>query len=345
MVDFELDERSQLVLQAVINCYITSADPVGSRTLCKQYKLGFSPATLRNIMADLEEMGLLQHPYTSAGRVPTELGYRFYVDCLFKQRRLKEEKLQELQRIYSQLGAEENNMFEAVCRLLSLTSQYIGVLLAPRLGDTIFNHIKFIRLRPCQVLVVFVSQTGVAQQRVIEVKEDYQQDKLDRMADFLNDHLEGLSLYQLRERLLKMMAQNKHLYDQLLRDALELSKELLVDDDEGNIYIEGQLNMLNQPEFSTVEKMKKIFQAFEEKKQIVQILDSCLSGEGVRILIGSETEADQMSDCSLVSATYSNRGRVVGALGVIGPTRMHYSHVIPLVEYAAKLLSEILSKE
>ncbi len=295
-------------------------------------------------MADLEEMGLLQHPYTSAGRVPTELGYRFYVDALARQEGLREAQLLELEQAYSHLGEDEENVFAAVCRLLSASSQYIGVLLAPRLQATVFKHIKFIRLRERQILVVFVSQAGLVQERVIEVKQSYSQDKLDQMARCLNDHLKGLPLYQVRKQLLEMMAEDKALYDQLLQEALKLSKEVLAESGEGNVYIEGKLNLLNQPEFADVEKMRSIFQAFEEKSQIVHILDSCLNEKGVHILIGSESEADQMRDCSLVAAAYSNKGRVVGTLGVIGPTRMHYSYVIPLVEYTAKLVSKILSK-
>ncbi len=343
MPDFKLDERSRMVLNAVIKAYIASADPVGSRTLWKKCNLGFSPATLRNIMADLEDMGLLQHPYTSAGRVPTDLGYRIYVDSLAKHRRWHEAQLNKLKEVYKSLEEDTENLFAVMCRLLSVNSQYIGVLLAPRLKDTVFKQVKFIRLRENQVLVVFVSQAGMAQQRVIEIEEPYTQDKLDQMARCLNDNLKGMPLYQVRKRLMSMMARDKDLYDRLLRDAIELSKEMLAGGEEGNVYIEGKLNILKHPEFADIEKMKAIFQAFEEKDRIVQILDDCLNESGVQILIGSETAAEQMRDCSLVTAPYMDDDRIVGRLGVIGPTRMNYSQVIPLVEYAAKLLNELLS--
>lgn len=340
----ELDERTRMILNAVVSYYIANIDPVGSRTLCKQYKLGFSPATIRNVMADLEDMGYLQHPHTSAGRVPTEKGYRFYVDELAKRQRLRESQFEDLLKTYAGLAQDKENLFEAVCRFLSATSNYIGVLLSPRLQDSIFRHIDFIRLRHRQVLVIFVGQTGIVQQRIIEVKEDYPQDKLDQMARCLNEHLKGLPLCKVRDKLLKMMEEDKNLYDRMLQDVVNLSREVIDKNKAGNVYIDGQLNILNQPEFSDIEKMKEIFRTFEEKSNILCLLDSCMQGEGVRILIGSENKAEQMRNCSLVTATYSNRERVLGTLGVIGPTRMRYSHVIPLVEYTAKLLTDLLSK-
>ncbi|MBI5788769.1 MAG: heat-inducible transcription repressor HrcA [Candidatus Schekmanbacteria bacterium] len=348
MPDITLDERSQLILNAVISCYITTADPVGSRTLWKKYKLTVSPATVRNIMADLEEMGYLQHPHTSAGRIPTEMGYRFYVDALTKAKSKADKiapQIKELSRWYSGGSKNADDLFKSLCRELSAISQYIGVITTPKWQNIIYKHIKFICLRENQYLVIFVTQNGIAQQRLIEVKEAYTQEQLDQMARCLNDNLNGQPLTQVRKKILELMAQEKDAYNRLLQDAVELSQGVLNNIAESKLYVEGELNMLNQPEFADIDKMKAIFRAFEEKHHLIKLLDKCLNDDGVNIFIGSENEADRMRDCSLVTATYRDHNQVVGTLGVIGPVRMPYSQVISLVEYAAKLLSEILSKQ
>jgi heat-inducible transcriptional repressor len=339
----ELDERSKQILLAVISCYIATAEPVGSRTICRKYNFRLSPATVRNIMADLEELGYLQHPHTSAGRLPTDQGYRFYVECLNKSALKPRKSIAAIEQSYRQGCGELDYLLRQTCKLLSSTSQYIGVVLAPRMSNMVFKHIDFVHLRDNIVLVVFVSRSGLVQQRVIRVAETYTQDKLDQMARCLNEHFKDVPLFQIRSGLLDMMARDKRLYDKLFERALKLSQKVFDSPERAKVYIDGQLNILNHPEFSDLEKMKAIFGAFEEKSRLINILDKCLGDGGLQVLIGSENQVEEMRDCSLVTATYKAGEAVKGTLGVIGPTRMEYSNVIPLVEYAAHMVSQMLS--
>lgn len=340
-----LDDRCQQILQAVVSCHIGMGEPVGSRTLARKYNFRLSPATIRNIMADLEELGYLQHPHTSAGRVPTEKGYRFYVEHLSKMPRQIDKPLAGIEECYRQDFAEITHLLRHTSKILSSTTHYIGVVLAPRLEDMMFKHISFVHLRDNTVLVIFVSCSGLVQQKIIEVSEVYNQNKLDQMANFLNEHCRNIPMYQIRKRLLDMMEQDKRLYDRLYEQALELSQELFDLSEKAKIYIDGQLNVLGQPEFGNMENMKAILGAFEEKGQLIVILDKCLEDGGLQILIGSENQIEEMRDCSFVTTTYNIGDSAIGTLGVIGPTRMEYSSIIPLVEYIAHMVSQRLSKK
>ncbi len=340
----KLDERSMQILRAVVNCYIATAEPVGSRTISRKYNFNLSPATIRNIMADLEELGYLKHPHTSAGRLPTEQGYRFYVESLTKERLQLQQPIAGIEKCYNRRFAEISHLLRYTSKILSSTTHCIGVVSAPRIEDMMFKHMNFVHLRDNLVLVVFVSRSGSVQQKVIEVSESYTQEKLDQMARCLNEHFKDVPLFYIRTRLLDMMRQDKQLYDELLERALRLSRQVFDSSEETTVYIDGQLNILNHPEFEDLKKMKAMFGAFEEKSQLILILDKCLEGGGLRVLIGSENQIEEMKDCSFVTTTYKAGDSVMGALGVIGPTRMEYSSVIPLVEYTAKMVSRMLSR-
>jgi heat-inducible transcriptional repressor len=341
---FELDERSKQILEAVVNCYIATAEPVGSRTISRKYNFKLSPASIRNIMADLEEMGYLKHPHTSAGRLPTEKGYRFYVQCLKTLPLQSEKYIADFYDGYGQGIEELDQLLRQASRLLSMKTSYIGVVLAPRMRQMIFKHIDFVHLRDNLILVIFVSRSGLVHQKIIHVSESYTQEKLDQMTRCLNEHFKDMALSQIRSKLLEMMSHDKLLYDKLLKRALMLSEELFYSEEESKVYIDGQLNIFNQPEFSDLDKMKAIFAAFEEKSQLINLLDKCLADKGLQILIGSENQIEEMRDCSFITTTYNVGNSVMGALGVIGPTRMEYSNVIPLVESTALMVSQMLSK-
>ncbi len=332
------------ILQAVVNCYIATAEPVGSRTISRKYNLNLSPATIRNIMADLEELGYLKHPHTSAGRLPTEQGYRFYVESLNRERPQLQKPPAGIEKCYNQKFSEVSDLLRYTSKILSSNTHCIGVVLAPRIEDMLFKHINLVHLRDNLVLVVFVSRSGSVQQKVIEISESYTQDKLDQMARCLNDHFKDVPLFNIRNHLLDMMRQDKQLYDKLLQRALRLSQKVFDSPEVTKVYIDGQLNILNHPEFEDLKKMNAIFGTFEEKNQLIVILDKCLEGGGLRVLIGSENQIEQMKDCSFVTTTYNAGDSVMGMLGVIGPTRMEYSSVIPLVEYTAKMVSLMLSR-
>ena len=340
--DFFIPDRMRRIFGTIVEDYTLTGEPVGSRTIAKKSNLCLSPATIRNIMSDLEELGLLFQPHTSAGRIPTEKGLRFYIDYLLNVHDLSDEEQQTIRSRCAGRPVEPVDLFRETSRVLSSSSHYLGVVWAPRLSLVVLQHIEFVKLRKHLVLVILVSTTGLVHNRLIEVEEDFSQSELDHLSDHLSSFLSGFSLHQVRETLLEQMRQEKSAYDRLLEQALKLSEKAFSFPDETDIFIEGRVNILNEPEFANVSRMSDLFRAFEEKATMVRLLDRFISPKGVRIAIGSENEVQEMGECSLVVSTYGCGGEVLGALGVIGPRRMNYSKVIPLVDYTAKLLTEIL---
>ena len=336
-------ERDRKVLQAIIRDYIQTAQPVGSRIISKKYQMGLSPATIRNVMADLEEMGFLLQPHTSAGRVPTDRAYRFYVDTILNLRRLTPE---ERAQIETSLIPEEvqdvNEIMKRASHLLSLLSRQTGVVLAPRFGSKIFKHIEFITMREKRILVIIVSQTGEVQNKIIEADEEISQDELDRYSKYLTEIMGGLSLAEAKNRIMEELKNEKVLFDKLMFRALQLSQKALEDEGEGNLYIDGKTNIMQSPEFADMEKIQSLLQTFEEKTKIVKLLDKALSTHGIQIFIGAENDLNEMVNCSIVAAPYSREKYTLGTLGVIGPTRMDYSNIIPIVDYTARLVGKIL---
>ena len=341
----ELNERSRRILEAIVEDYIDSAEPVGSRSVTRRHQMGLSPATVRNVMADLEEMGYIVSPHTSAGRVPTDKGYRFYVDSLLQVRPLSSPERENLERYYRPQGQRMDELLREAGKALSTLSHYTGIVTAPRFTATIFRHIEFVRLSQGRILVVFVSQAGLIQNKIIETEEALSQSDLEQITNYLNRTLGGLSIDQIRDRIVTEMAQEKALYDQLLRQALTLSQQALADEVGTQVYIEGTANILEQPEFADIERMKRLFRAFEQKSQLVDLLDRSRQALGVQIFIGSETPFAEIAGCSLVSASYATRQGTIGSLGVIGPSRMPYSQVIPIVDYTARLVGRLLDGE
>ncbi len=341
MIPF-LNTRMKEILKMIVEDYIQTAEPVGSRTVSKKLESSLSPATIRNIMSDLEELGLLYQPHPSAGRVPTEKGLRYYIDHLLDIHELSEEEQERIRSNYLHHQLEGKELFREACRILSSSSHYLAVVWAPRMGMLILQHIEFVKLKRHLVLAILISSTGLVQNRIIEMEEDLSQSELDHLSDYLNRLLTGLTLYEVRERLIEQMRIEKHTYDRLMEQAIKLGERALTSFDETDVFIEGRTNILQQPDFGNVSVMSDLFRAFEEKATMVKLLDKCLSPQGVQISIGSESEIQEMEVCSLVTSTYGCKGRIWGALGVIGPRRMNYSKIIPLVDYSAKLLSQIL---
>ena len=344
-MDFSLSERMRRILEVIIEDYILTAEPVGSRTISKKSDLNLSPATIRNIMSDLEELGLLSQPYTSAGRMPTERGLRFYVDSIINVHELSDQEQQEIRSKYLNHLIEGPDLFREMSKILSLSSHYLGIVWTPRMSSVVLRHIEFVKLRRHLVLAVLVSTTGLVHNRIVEVDEDFSQSELDHLSDYLNSFLAGLTLYQVRERLLEQMRVAKNAYDRLLEQALKLGEKAFSSLDDTDVFIEGKTNILNEPEFSNVSRMTDLFRTFEEKATMVKLLDKFLDLKGIQIAIGSESQVQEMETCSVVTSTYSCSGEVLGVLGVIGPRRMNYSRVIPLVGYTAKLLTEILETQ
>jgi heat-inducible transcriptional repressor len=340
----ELTQRDQIVLEAVITDYIETGEPVGSRTISKRSVMNVSPATIRNVMADLEEMGLLQQPHTSAGRVPTVKGLRLYLDSIMRSRQLEGS---EKERIRDALQIRPQNIRELLrgtSRLLSQYCRQAGVVLWPKLSMTSFKHIEFLRLGPFDIMVVLISKAGLVHQTHIETTEETTQAELDKYSRYLNELLQDVPLSRVKERILEEMESQKALFDRLFARALKMARQAIEEtDEESEIYIEGKTNLLDNPEFADVEQMRRMLQAFEDKSRMIRLLDETLKAStGIQIMLGTEGELWEWQEMSLISAPYRQGSTPLGVLGVIGPLRMDYSRIIPIVEFTAQFLSHIL---
>jgi len=341
----KLTDRGQKILEAIIEEYIATAQPVGSKALTQNQGIKLSPASVRNVMAELEELGYLVSPHTSAGRIPTEKGYRFYVDTILRVSEMDRSQKDQIELHYRQQGLQMTDMLREASRTLSSISHYTGLVMIPRLKATIFRHIEFVKLSPRLILAVFLTQSGLVQNKLVEVDEDLSPRELEKITNYLNQTMTGLSIQDVRTRIITEMAQEKALYDQLMRRAFTLSSAALVDESNGDVIIEGTSRFLEQPEFSDLDCMKRIVQTFEQKSALVELLDRGLETKGVQVIIGSETEHTELSDCSLITAAYSGKRGTLGTLGVIGPNRMPYATIIPIVDYTASLISRLLDTD
>jgi heat-inducible transcriptional repressor len=344
-----LTHRQQDVLAAVVLDYVLTGSPVGSRTVSKNSPNRLSPATIRNAMADLEEMGFLYQPHTSAGRVPTDLGYRYYVDTLMSRRPLSPEEVRQIHATLPQEAGPGNldELLGRTAKLLAGLSSHVGVVLTPRFPRAILKRLEFLRLSEDRILALFVSMSGMVDHRVIQVSEPYGDEDLISVTNLVNDNFQGLTLPQIREKVLAMMSAEKALYHRLLARALELSRNYLDqrDDDENEVLLDGTSNVLGEPTLADdVDRMKSLFQAFEDKGRLVTLLNACLDQDKARVLIGSECDDPHFTHLTLISSPYSYRQQPVGAVGVLGPRRMDYERLITLVDSLSRFLTEALAR-
>ena len=338
-----LGERNKHVLTSVINEYILTAEPVGSRKLSKKYNINLSSATIRNVMSDLEDMGLLHQPHTSAGRIPTETALRFYVNSILKVKRLNPRERDTIRKQYNFSELEASDVVKQTSEVLSVLSHNVSIVSAPKIVGTILKHIEFIKISKTRILVIFVSQSGFVQNRIVEDKEDLSQAELDKHANYLNEVLVGISLEEVKVKIEEELQKEQNVYDKLLSKALQLGKTAFGKDREPELYMEGQINLLECPEFAEVGRMKNLLHALDEKKLLVHLLGKTMDASGVQIFIGSEVQLSDMQTLSIISSPYRHGKNVVGALGIIGPTRMDYLKLIPIVEYSAQLVTEFLN--
>lgn len=331
-----LDERAKLLLKALIERYIADGQPVGSRTLSRASGLELSPATIRNVMADLEEMGLIISPHTSAGRVPTARGYRLFVDTMLTVERSD--------LVTPGLMPEQpQKVIANAANLLSNLSQFVGVVMVPR-RSSVFKHIEFVRLSERRFLVIIVSPEGDVQNRVIFTDVDYQSSQLLEASNFLNHHYAGLTMEEVRTRLQGEVEQLRGEVAGLMQAAVNVGTEVMSSHDQEDVVIAGERNLLSFSDFSSdMGNLRRAFDLFEQKTQILRLLDFSNQADGVRIYIGGESQTVPFEDLSVVSAPYELDGKVVGTLGVIGPTRMHYDKMIQIVDITSKLVSNALS--
>lgn len=337
-----LDQRAQLLLKTLIERYIAEGEPVGSRALSKYSGLDLSPATVRNVMADLEELGFIASPHTSAGRVPTPRGYRFFVDTLLTTKPLDP----------SELGALEENLHpDHPQRLISQASQvlaelthFAGVVLAPRRRGPAFRHIEFLGLSEKRVLLIIVTPEGDVQNRILFTEKAYSPAELTAAANFLNQHYAGLTFDEIHRRIHAELAQLREDMTTLMTAALQASDRALAESAESYV-ITGERNLLDSQDLaSNMRRLRELFELFERKTLLMQLLDISNRAQGVQIFIGGESGIAPLDECSVVTAPYEVDGVIVGTVGVIGPTRMAYDRVVPIVDITAKLLSSALSQ-
>jgi len=339
-----VSERAQHFLRTLIRRYIRDGQPVGSRTLAKETGLDLSPATVRNVMADLEEMGLVASPHTSAGRVPTISGYRMFVDSLLTLEPLDQ---LEVERIRGELEQSEDpaELLEAASQLLSGITSMAGVVMVPRRERVAFRHIEFLPLSNNRVLTILVTNEQEVHNRIIHTRRVFTHGELEQAANYLNQGFQGEDIRTLRERLVREMSDTRERMNDIMTDAVEMAGKAMEATEGGDdCVIAGQTNLMEFRELSDMEHLRQLFDAFSEKREILHLLDECLEAEGVEIFIGEESGYKLLDDCSVVTAPYEVDTEVVGVLGVIGPTRMAYEKVIPVVDVTAKLLGAALKQ-
>ncbi|MES1979825.1 MAG: heat-inducible transcriptional repressor HrcA [Pseudomonadota bacterium] len=334
-----LDDRARLLLKALVERYIADGQPVGSRTLSKASGLELSPATIRNVMSDLEELGLIVSPHTSAGRIPTARGYRLFVDTMLTTQR---ERFAPAGLTAPHLAPDQpQKVISNAAHMLSSLSQFVGVVMAPR-RTSVFKHIEFLRLSEKRFLVIIVSPDGDVQNRVIFTEADYTQSQLVEAANFLNSHYAGMAIEEVRERLKNEVEALRGEIASLMQAAVKVSTEAIESRDE--VVISGERNLLAVSDFSgDMGNLRKLFDLFEQKAQLMRLLDVSSRAEGVRIYIGGESQVIPYQELSVVTAPYEVDGQVVGTLGVIGPMRMPYEKMIQIVDITSKLVSSALS--
>jgi len=340
----ELDSRSGEVLRTVIRRHIQTGEPVGSKAVTGGPALDLSAASIRSVMAELEERGLLQQPHPSAGRVPTDRAYRLYVDQMLRKTRVSASQAQAIDEALTGSRGEIPDLLAEASRQLSQFSNQVGLVLAPNLQRVLIDRIEFVRLDPRRVVAILVARSGVVHNRMLETVEPEGQAELDRIGAYLTDELGGLTLPEMRDRLLRRMAEERAAYDRLMRQSLELGRQALESqEDEGELLVEGASNLFGSPEFSELETMRGLLRTLEEKKALIQLLGEVIDGSGVQVVIGEENPQEQLSKCSLVVSGYGTEARTLGSLGIVGPTRMEYAKAIALVDHLAGVLSRLLS--
>jgi len=339
-----VNERAQHFLKVLIERYIRDGQPVGSRTLARDAGLELSPATIRNVMADLEDLGLVRSPHTSAGRVPTVSGYRFFVDFLLT---LSPVDPREVEALRNRMSAETDTkgLVDAASRALSGLTRMAGMVTIPRRDRLYFRQIEFLRLSGTRVLVILVTSDGEVQNRVIETKSPFSESELVQAANYLNENYSGLDLQQMRNRVVDEMQETRNRMDLMMSRALEMAGQILDGQEpDEDMVVAGQTNLMSFAELAQMERLRQLFDLFAEKHQVLHLLDRALEAEGVQIFIGEESGHSPLEDCTLITSPYEVNGEVAGVLGVVGPTRMPYDKVIPIVDVTARLIGAVLNR-
>jgi heat-inducible transcriptional repressor len=342
----ELDSRAREVLREIVIQHIASGEAISSRSLAKSGRFQLSPASLRTVMADLEDLGYLQHLHTSAGRVPTDRGYRFFIDHLMKSRNLSQHDREVIDDEVSHAN-EIDEVLHLASRLLSRMSDQVGVVFMPTLLQFAIRSIDFIAIDENKILCVIVGANGVVVNKVVESRLSFSRDELEKIGRFITAECSGLTLDAIRRRLIRLTEEERAQHDGMLQKTITLGLEAVHDvaPVEHELYVEGASSILTKPEFSDAASLRKTFLALQEKEKLIDILESCLAEDGLQILIGSESDFTQIHNFSLVARRYGSHAAPLGMVGIIGPMRMEYARMAPLVDYLGRALSRKIEEE
>jgi heat-inducible transcriptional repressor len=337
-----LSPRRQALLLAVVQEFISTAAPVGSHQIVAHHSIGVRGAMVRSMMAELEDTGYLSHPHTSAGRVPTDKAYRLYVDRLLESSHIGFQDRAQIELHYSSHARDLGQIMRDTPRLLALLTGQAAMVMAPRLEAMVLEQVNFIRLRDHQVLAVFVAAAGSVYQHLVETPRDHSQEVLDRMARYLNESLAGRTLDETRRWIEQRLREERAAYDSFMREALALGEIVAEHVRRAEVFVEGSAKALDQPEFANPERMRELLRALDDKTALLELLERALEQERLMVSIGSENYDPRLSGLSVVAAPYVTGSTPIGSLAIVGPVRMDYERVIPLVEYAARALSRML---
>ncbi|REK77428.1 heat-inducible transcriptional repressor HrcA [Paenibacillus paeoniae] len=337
-----LTDRQRMILHAIVDDYIRSAEPVGSRSISKRGDVAFSPATIRNEMADLEELGFLEQPHTSAGRVPSTKGYRYYVDHLIELKEMKEEDLGFVRSFVTEKMSQMEQVIQQAATALSSLTNYTSILLGPELFNTSLKHFGLVPLNATSAVAIIVTNTGHVENRTITIPPDLNMDDMQKIVHILNTKLVGVPLIRLKAKLYSEIGQELERHVDHYEGLISVLDSALQNDDEQRVFMSGATNMLTQPEFKDVDKVKTILDLLDETPTIMKMFSSLPSG--IQVRIGTENDHKAISNCSLITATYSIDGESLGTIGILGPTRMEYGKVISMLDLISKDMSVLLSR-
>jgi heat-inducible transcriptional repressor len=337
------DERARHILRTLVEQFVRDGQPVGSRTLSKESRLSLSPATIRNVMSDLEDLGLITAPHTSAGRVPTAKGYRMFVDTLVQLRPPAEGEVQELRsQLTSDPAAGAKAVAASASAALSMLTSLAGLVTLPKPSHVSLRQIEFLRIAEGRVLVILITEEGEVQNRILHLERDFGESELVRAANWLNDNYTGKDIRSIRKLLVERLQETQASMNQLMLDTIAFAESALPGESSGYV-LSGETRLMNFQELSDIDKLRQLFEAFSEQREILGLLDRSIAADGVQIFIGEESGYQLLDECSIVTAPYRVDNEIVGVLGVIGPTRMAYERVIPIVDLTAKLVGSALN--
>lgn len=339
----QLSDRDKAILREVVLAYTLTGEPVSSRAIARQSRLGVSAATIRNSMAELEEEGLLSQPHTSAGRMPTAEAYRLYVDSLMPPVRIGKRERQLIDRALDEAVGSGDPLLSAAGHALSELTQQVSVVLTPRMAETVLQAIDFVPLSRGRVLCVVAAAGGFVDHKILEIN-DISREELTRVANYLNERFAGMSLRSIRQRLVELLEDERTRVDELLRQSVLLARKALVDDMAQDVVVDGTAGALSQPEMADVDKVRRLLSTFEHKVKLINLLSRLIEGQGVRVLIDDDSDLTSELGFSLVATSYHSGDRPIGSLGVFGPTRMEYARIVGLVNYLGERLTAALEE-